>query len=530
MRRSATAASQQTRIASSCDTWDPCFDDRCYRNPIIASDYSDPDVIRHGDDFYLTSSSFNCTPGLPILHSRDLVHWKLINHGVRNLPNASFNQVRHGCGIWAPALRYHDGRFWIFFPMPDEGIFVITAEHPAGQWSEPHLVAAGRGLIDPCPLWDDDGAAYLVHAYAYSRSGKRHRLQVRPMAADGSQLLGAGKTVFEQPDRHPIIEGPKFLKRNGYYYILAPAGGVATGWQVALRSRNVYGPYEDRIVLEQGETPINGPHQGGLVDTPQGQWWFIHFQDAGPYGRISHLQPARWENDWPLIGEGHNGQDVGRPVAVHPKPWVASPGPAVSIQTSDDFEEPNLGPQWQWNANHSSHWYSLSANPGSLRLFAREAPGDNLANAPHFLGQKFPHLSFTAETAVELPAYAEGVRAGLCVLGTSYAAVLVSRRCDGLFVEHVSCSDYAVEGAATVNAAIKVDSARIRLRLEVDEAARCMFSVSVDGSTYDSFGPAFDATPGAWIGTRVGLICLGAGDHADFSGFRVSPLRSPSSE
>ena len=179
-------------------------------------------------------------------------------------------------------------KFWIFYPTPDEGIFLVTADHPAGPWSEPHCVQAGKGLIDPCPLWDDDGKAYLVHAYAGSRAGIKHRLRVCPMAPDGSKLLGEGEIVFHEPEKHPTLEGPKFFKKDGWYYILAPAGGVETGWQLALRSKNIYGPYEDKIVLAQGGTDINGPHQGALVDTPDDGWWFIHFQDAGVYGRIIH--------------------------------------------------------------------------------------------------------------------------------------------------------------------------------------------------------------------------------------------------
>ena len=266
------------RLADCAYPWTPDQGDGTFCNPIIHADYSDPDVIRVGEDFFLTASSFNCTPGLPILHSKDLVNWTIVNHAVRNLPHPRYSEFQAGCGIWAPSLRFHAGKFWIFFPMPDEGIYVTTANHPTEKWSEPHRVHEGKGLIDPCPLWDNDGQAYLVHAYARSRSGLKHMLRVRPMAPDGSRLLGEGQIVFHEPTRHPTIEGPKFLRRDGWYYILAPAGGVKTGWQVALRSRNIYGPYEDRIVLQQGNSSVNGPHQGALVDSTGGDWWFVHFQ------------------------------------------------------------------------------------------------------------------------------------------------------------------------------------------------------------------------------------------------------------
>src|SRR6185312_14445846 len=212
--------------ASGAFPWQPDCGDGTYRNPIICADYSDPDVVRVGDDFYLVASSFNCTPGLPILHSKDLVNWTIINHALKNLPHPRYGEVQPGCGVWAPAIRFHANKFWIFFPTPDEGIYVITTADPNGQWTEPHLLQAGKGLIDPCPLWDDDVQAYLVHAYAGSRAGIKHRLRVCPMAPDASRILGEGKIVYHEPEKHPTLEGPKFLKRDGWYYILAPAGGV----------------------------------------------------------------------------------------------------------------------------------------------------------------------------------------------------------------------------------------------------------------------------------------------------------------
>src|SRR5580658_1928185 len=176
--------------------WQPDCGNGTYRNPVLCADYSDPDVIRVGGYFYLTASSFNCTPGLPILHSRDLVNWKIIGHALKNVPHPRYSQVQPGCGVWAPAIRFHAGKYWIFFPTPDEGIYVITAKKPAGPWSKPHLLLEGKGLIDPCPLWDDNGRAYLVHAYSMSRAGFRDVLQVRPMSTDGLQILGDGQIAF----------------------------------------------------------------------------------------------------------------------------------------------------------------------------------------------------------------------------------------------------------------------------------------------------------------------------------------------
>ncbi len=254
--------------------------DDTYTNPIIHADYSDPDVCRVGEDYYMTASSFNCVPGLPLLHSKDLVNWELIGYALKEqLPADHFSIPHHGNGVWAPSIRHHNGEFYIFYGDPDFGIYMLKAKDINGPWSTPHLVKEGTGLIDPCPLWDDDGKAYLAHAFAGSRAGLKSVLVVHEMSEDAESLTGNAVMVFDGHNDHPTVEGAKFYKQDGYYYIFAPAGGVSTGWQLAMRSKNVFGPYEPKVVLEQGSTPINGPHQGAWVDTETGEHWFIHFQD-----------------------------------------------------------------------------------------------------------------------------------------------------------------------------------------------------------------------------------------------------------
>ena len=475
--------------------------DGTFCNPIIHADYSDPDVIRVGKDFYLTSSSFNCTPGLPILHSRDLVNWRIINHAVKNLPHPRYAEVQPGCGVWAPSLRFHAGKFWIFFPMPDEGIYVTTAENPAGKWSKPHLVQEGKGLIDPCPLWDDDGKAYLVHAYARSRSGIKHMLRVRPMAIDGSQLLGEGEIVFHEPERHPTLEGPKFLKKDGWYYILAPAGGVATGWQVALRSRSIFGPYEDKIVLAQGDTDINGPHQGALVDTPKGEWWFVHFQDAGIYGRITHLQPVKWQDGWPMMGKERKG--IAEPVLHHAKPHTE--GTAAVLQTSDEFDLPEPGPQWQWQANHSDDWYSLTARKHWLRLIPQFAPNENLMQSPNLLLQKFPARSFTVEALLEFAPEQSNEETGLIVTGESFATLALEKK---------DSSSRIVMRINGVQKFVQDDAPHaIRLRVTVKDGGLCIFSFAAD-NVFVTIPQTFSAQKGVWIGSKLGLYSLKRLNHA----------------
>jgi beta-xylosidase len=493
--------------------WLPDRADGTYQNPILCADYSDPDVIAAGEEFFLVASSFNCTPALPILRSPDLVNWTIVNHAVKNLPEERYRQVQSGCGVWAPAIRQHAGRFWIFFPMPDEGIFVTTAEHPCGAWSPPWLLHAGKGLIDPCPLWDDDGRAYLVHAYARSRSGIKHRLRVCPMAPDASRLLGEGQIVFDDPQRHPTLEGPKFYKRDGYYYILAPAGGVATGWQVALRSRNVFGPYEDRIVLQQGKTPINGPHQGALVSDRAGQDWFVHFQEVLPYGRIVHLQPVIWRDGWPIIG------NAGEPVRLHAKPAGISAKSAP--QSTDEFDAPSLGLQWQWQANHSDDWYRLDARPGWLRLVAQAAP-DGLALAPHVLLQKFPARSFSVQASLDISGLGNDDRAGLIVMGKEYATLAVRRSAGAAHICYIS-NDRQVDIAS-------LSAMQIDLYLNVADGGRCKFGYATAGQARRDTPQEFQAVAGEWIGAKVGIFAAGSGANsgwADFDFFRFGPADNP---
>jgi beta-xylosidase len=502
-------------------TWIPDQGDGTYVNPIIFADYSDPDVIRDGDSYYLISSSFTSTPALPILRSRDLVNWTIVGHALENLPDPRYAEFQPGAGVWAPAIRAHAGAFYIFVPLPDEGIYVLTAPHPEGPWSAPRLLIAGRGLIDPCPFWDDDGQAYLVHAYARSRAGIKDRLRVRPMAPDASRLLGEGEIVFNDPARHPTLEGPKMYKRNGWYYILAPAGGVTHGWQVALRSRHVYGPYEDRVVLAQGHTTVNGPHQGALVDTPSGQWWFIHFQDAGLYGRVVHLNPVAWRDDWPIIGE------AGEPVMRHAKPDLP-PQRALIPQRDDDMDPTPDGrpePQWQWHANHSDDWADLRTRYGWLRLRAQPLPASGWWTAPNLLLQKMSSRSFTFETKLELGNGDAPLMAGLAVVGETSAAFVIERDNATAAPRIVLRIDDRVAYSRPI-----ANNGAMRLTVAVNDGV-CRFSFRrVDvGSPTQPIDVPFTARAGRWVGAQIGIFAAtpnqaagGATDanaYADFDYF-----------
>jgi beta-xylosidase len=425
--------------------------DGVYRNPILNADWPDPDAIRVGGDFYLTASSFHRAPGLPILHSRDLVHWTIVGHALERLvPEEDFRTPQRGGGVWAPAIRHHAGRYWILYPDPDRGLFVTSAKDPAGEWTRPHLLKGGKGLIDPCPLWAEDGSAYLVHGWAKSRAGINNRLTVHRMSEDATELLDEGTVVIDG-DALPgyrTLEGPKFYERDGWYWIFAPAGGVKDGWQSAFRSRDPFGPYEDRVVLEQGETAVNGPHQGAWVTTEDGSDWFLHFQDRGPFGRVVHLQPMRWDEDgWPEIG------DKGTPVAGGEVPVAR--GTAMAARnlpalggtvsgTPEDFTDA-IGPQWSWQANPEQGWATTGPR---LRLACVDTGTADLRFLPNLLGQRLPGDPFLATTAVRLDGVEPGARAGLAVVGDTYAWIGLERREDGVFLVHRASEEGAEVDAA----------------------------------------------------------------------------------
>jgi len=492
--------------------WVPDDSQTTYKNPVIFADYSDPDVVRVGNDFYLTASSFNSAPGLPILHSRDLVNWTIIGHVFQQQkPLPHFLVPQHGNGVWAPSIRYHDGQFHVFYGDPDFGIYMSKARNAAGPWSEPLLIKEAKGWIDPCPFWDDDGSAYLIHAWAHSRSGIKSILTINRLSPDGKQILDQGKMVFDGHAHHPTIEGPKLYKRNGYYYIFAPAGGVATGWQTVLRSRHIYGPYEDKIVMDQGTTAVNGPHQGGWFELKSGESWFMHFQDRGLFGRVVHLQPMIWKNDWPIIGVDPDGDGKGEPVPGYQKPNVGRRYPVANPQTSDEFESTRPGLQWQSQANYSDSWFSLTARKGWLRLRAVQIPKDgvNLWRVPNVLLQKLPGPEFSLKAKFDSSNLSVGERSGLLVTGRDYAYLAIERTSAGFRLVRMTCRGADEGGREAEESSVSISSSTLILRLELKPEATVSFSYSTIGKQFVPIGNPFLARPGIWIGAKVGLFSVG---------------------
>lgn len=526
--------------------------DGTYRNPVLFADYSDPDAIRVGEDYWLTASSFNHAPGLPVLHSRDLVNWALVNYALpRLLPVAHFAVPRHGGGVWAPSLRFHDGRYWIYFPDPDFGLFAITAKHPAGRWSDPVCVKAGRGLIDPCPFWDEDGSGYLVHGWAKSRSGIKNRLTLNRLRRDNLGLADEGVVVIDgdRMEGWSTIEGPKLYKRNGYYYIFAPAGGVRDGYQAVFRARSLHGPYESRIVLAQGRTAVNGPHQGAWVDTPAGEHWFLHFQERPAFGRVVHLQPVVWRDDWPLIGAA-GGTGPGEPVTEFRKP-SAGGQPAAHVGATGATPGANGGAgeentpamarfgvpalEWQWEANPQPGWLAVDAS--TWRLACVPLPdGANLWTAGNLLLRKFAGPAFVATAHLALDARGDDDRAGLVVFGYDYAWLGLRRHGAGMQLVLCVCTGAPQQGVERPAGVVELATGggtTVELRVTVDAAGHCQFAYREPGGAVCPIGPLFQACSGNWVGAKVGLFAVGAArtnsapGHAIVTGFTLETAGAP---
>lgn len=533
-----------TVSASAQTVWTPDLGNGAYKNPVLYADYSDPDLIRVGEDYWLTASSFNCAPGLPILHSTDLVNWEIVNYVFTDQPPYDwFDKPRHGDGVWAPCIRYHEGWFYIYWGDPDRGVLMSKTEDPRGEWTKPLLVKAAKGIIDTSPLWDDDGKAYLVHGWAGSRAGLKSVLSVTEMSPDGERLIGPEVMIFDGHGEHPTIEGPKFYKRNGWYYVFAPAGGVKTGWQVVLRSRSPFGPYEIKTVLEEGSTGIPGPHQGGWVDDLAGNCWFMHFVDLYAYGRVCHLQPMKWtDDDWCTMGIDYDKNGIGEPVLTHKKPFSRTRSAVKTPADSDEFESRELGLQWQWHANPALHWMFTNPSKGEIRLYCRahDAEWKNLSNNGNLLLQKVNAPTYTATTKLSFRPSYEGDRAGLIVMGHDYATIGLKYVEGKIVIEQGRCMQAMRKGTAEeIVASLPYqengEAVDVYLRCRIEQEWKkgeqprmfCRFSYSTDGKRFKELGEQFEAQAGHWIGAKIGYytdasIHKNDGGWVDVDWFRTS--------
>ena len=522
--------------------WSPDNGNGTYTNPVINADYSDPDVCVAGEDYYLTASSFNCIPGLPILHSKDLVNWEIVGHAVKELePKQEFDRPSHGNGIWAPSIRYHNGEFYIYWGDPDYGVFMVKAKDPAGEWSKPLCVIPGKGLIDTTPLWDDDGRCYLVNAYANSRSRFASVIAIRELSADGTKPIGNPVIIYDgNGTESRTCEGPKIYKRDGWYWVMFPAGGVPTGFQVAMRSKNPFGPYESKVVLAQGKTKINGPHQGAWVHTKFGEDWFLHFQDKEAYGRVVHLQPVTWKDNWPVMGVDKDGAYCGEPVTTYRKPKTSGKVQVVNPAESDEFSDTRLGLQWQWHANYNET-FGMPTAFGSYRVYTHKVSEkfQNLWEVPNLLLQKTPADKFTATTKIRFTSKDQNQTGGLLMMGLDYSGLVVKRVGNDFQLLQISCksADKGKPQTEQLIATLKptaVDQIDyqpgthidIYMRMSVNDG-KMHFSYSLDGKKYTKCGTEFTMREGKWIGAKIGFVAYEPGQKTnrgwiDADWFRVT--------
>lgn len=524
--------------------WSPDNGNGTYTNPVINADYSDPDVCVAGEDYYLTASSFNCIPGLPVLHSKDLVNWEIVGHAVKELePKLEFDKPSHGNGIWAPSIRYHNGEFYIYWGDPDYGVFMVKAKDPAGEWSKPLCVIPGKGLIDTTPLWDDDGRCYLVNAYANSRSRFASVIAIRELSADGTKPIGNPVIIYDgNGTESRTCEGPKIYKRDGWYWVMFPAGGVPTGFQVAMRSKSPFGPYESKVVLAQGKTKINGPHQGAWVHTKFGEDWFLHFQDKEAYGRVVHLQPVTWKDNWPVMGVDKDGDYCGEPVTTYRKPKTSGKVQVVNPVESDEFSDTRLGLQWQWHANYNET-FGMPTAFGSYRIYTHKVSEkfQNLWEVPNLLLQKTPADKFTATTKIRFTSKDQNQTGGLLMMGLDYSGLVVKRVGNDFQLLQISCksADKGKPQTEQLIATLKptaVDQIDyqpgthidIYMRMSVNDG-KMRFSYSLDGKKYTKCGTEFTMREGKWIGAKIGFVAYEPGQKTnrgwiDADWFRVTRM------
>jgi len=469
--------------------------DGAYLNPVLPSDYSDLDCIRVGSDYYAISSTFQFSPGVVILRSRDLVNWTIAGHAVADLtqigPELNWDRMnRYGKGVWAGAIRYHDGKFWIYFGTPDEGYFMTTAKEVGGSWSPLHPVLKEAGWDDCCPFWDDDGQGYLVGSNF--RDG--YKIHLWKLTADGRDLVRESDRVIYQSKGS---EANKLYKIDGTYYHffseVQPEGRVI----MMERAKSIAGPYMEKKQLKHADREAMEPNQGGFVEGPDGRWYFFTHHGRGAWeGRATSLLPVTWIDGWPIVGEvGADG--MGRMVWSGKMP--ATGLPVMTPQANDEFTGPDLGPQWEWNYQPRADRWSLGERRGFLRLHAFQPlrPGDLMA-AGNTLTQRTMRTKENVVTvALDLAGMADGQVAGLCHFSKDNSTLGVRRSGSALALEFTRGLQ------VTTGSAIATGKIWLRSEWGLDGLSR--YSYSVDGKNFVPFGEPYQLTWGSYRGDRIGI-------------------------
>jgi beta-xylosidase len=527
VRASAQAAAVRTEPspASDAPTQGEWGDqgDGTYANPVLPADFSDLDAIAVGDTFYAISSTMQYSPGMTVLASQDLVNWKILGGVVPDLtvidPELNWDRMnRAGRGIWAGAIRYHAGRFWVYFTTPDQGIFMSTAKDAAGPWTTVQLVMRDPGWDDTCPFWDDDGQMYLVttHFAAEGPSATKYNIHLFKLTADGASIVPGSDRIIHQSRGS---EANKLFKWNGLYYHyyseVRPEGRVA----MMDRAKSLDGPWETRQIIHVHGTVDKEPNQGGIVQAPGGNWWFFTHQGRGDWeGRAAVLLPVEWIDGWPVLGKpGPDG--IGGMVWRDRKPVEGQPQTAVV--TGDDFSTPTLRPEWQWNYQPRAGMWSLTERKGFLRLhaFAPLRPDDLKAVGGVLTQRAFRSRQNEVTVKLDVSGMVDGQEAGLSHFARTFASLGVVQSGG---VRTISANN---NGARTAGPVLQQSSLWLRSTWGFDGVSQ--FAYSLDGASFVPIGDPYQLTWGSYRGDRVGLFTVNAktAGWADFAAFRYRVAR-----
>jgi beta-xylosidase len=503
--------------------------DGTYTNPVIASDFPDPDVIRVDSTYYMVNTTMFIFPGVTILKSYDLVNWQYCCNAVQRFDFSPCYDLdgcnRYGHGQWATSLKYHDGKYYLLFITLNEGGFLCTASKPEGPWKIKHLP---KGFYDPGLFFDDDGRIYVAHGY--------NKIYVTELDTNFAPI-GPDSLVFTGDIRHGL-EGTHVYRINGYYYLYSTYGGL-DGFQAALRSKNIFGPYEEKVVISDTTHGVNyGIHQGALVETQTGEWWTMLFVDNGAFGRFPSLQPVTWENGWPMVGVN------GKAVVTYKKPNVGREYPVITLPTSDEFDSSGLGMQWGWNHNSDPTKWSLTERSGYLRLNTVRVV-DSLPKAVNTLTQRmFAYYSDTlasvASTKMDFGHMREGDVAGLAIFQDPYAYIGIKKVNGQNYIVMVNngktIDSLAVEGETIYLRASAIHgsgAAQYYDRNVAPGTGDASFSYSLDNRTFVKIGDVLHMKFNLRIftGNKFCLFnyaTLSTGGYVDFDWFRTFagvPLR-----
>ena len=477
-----------------------------FANPVLPGDFSDPDVLRDGDDYWMISSTFEYSPGMVVLHSRDLVTWSFAGHCVEDLTElgpayASDLMQRDGRGIFAGSLRKHDGIFYVYFTTLDEGMFVTTADHPTGPWSPPHRVWDERFWDDPCPLWDEDGAAWIVASRPGEPVDDGWMTYILPMSADGMSVDPAGIRIL---DPTWSSEGNKIYRIDGQYIVLHnESRSAGNRVAVVMRAASLDGPWEKRdLILGGGADRDREPCQGALVDTVDGRWFFVTHHGRLGYadGRPVSVVPVQWIDGWPIAGEP-GSRSLGDMV------WEAAlPLPDAErgeLSLSDDFTGERLGLQWEWRYQPAPGSWQLDP-AGGLRLRAdpllRE--GDPRSSRCT-LTQRQIGVRGVITAEFDVSGLTDGARLGLGHLGGQFSAIQIAQD-DGERVLRIVVGEG--DGRARVEHSLSIGfTPRVVLQTAIDDLGYASFQFALDERRFEPFGDVYRPSYRDYRGNRLAI-------------------------